>query len=138
MPDPDPVWKQAKVLQGLYRRMAASLVNVGPCVHIVSFRLGLGWIDETGAVPVPIQPPFTSTAIPGDFFTAATEGSAEDETALIRCVVPAGAVSEPTRATVIGLYDQADTLVAAVSFLPEWITPDKRYEHFVHLNFPTE
>jgi hypothetical protein len=52
--------------------------------------------------------------------------------------VPEGAVSDPTQATAIGLFDQTDTLVAAVSFLPEWITPDKRYEHLVHLTFPTE
>jgi hypothetical protein len=134
----DPVWKQAKVLQGLYRRMAASLVNAGPCVRITTFRLGLGWLEEGGEVPVPIQPPFNATAIPGEFHTGAIEGTAEDESALIKCVVPAGAVDAPTRATVIGLYDQADTLVAAVSFLPEWITPDKRYEHYLHLNFPTE
>jgi hypothetical protein len=135
---PDPVWKQAKVLQGLYRRLAASLVNAGPCVHIITFRVGVGWLDESTDPPVPQQPPFDATAIPGAFFEGTIEGTAQDETALIKCVVPAGAISSPTKGTVIGLYDQADTLVAAVTFLPEWITPDKRYEHYLHLNFPTE
>lgn len=133
-----PAWKQAKILRGLYARLAASLVNAGPCVRITSFAIGRGWIDETGPVPLPLPPPFDATTVPGELYRGPTEGSASDTTALVKCVVPAGTVDRPGQATVIGLFDQTGALVAAVSFLPEWLTPDKTYEHFLHLNFPVE
>ena len=42
------IWKHARVLRGLYRRLAAALGESG-CPRIATFRLGVGWLDETGA-----------------------------------------------------------------------------------------
>ena len=136
MPD---AWKQARVLGGLYQKLAASLAGEAACPRIASFKIAYGWIDTSGDTPVPQEPPFDAADLPGSaIYSGAVTASASDKSTLITAVVPEGAVSAPTEATVIGLYDQADALVAAVTFLPEWITPDKRYEHLIHLTFPTE
>lgn len=136
---PPAAWKQARILPRLYEREAAALVGAAPCVVITTFRLGFGWLGAgTGGVPEPLPPPSGADDIPGVLYEGEILGAPNGTTALVQCLVPEGAVSSPAQASVIGLFDQTGALVAAVTFLPEWITPDKRYEHHVHVTFPTE
>jgi len=136
MPEP---WKQARVLGAYYSRLARALLGETACPVARTFRIAPGWLDDTKDPPQPVEPPFDASALPADpVFSGTVSGSASDKSALLTCVVPEGAVSAPTRVTAIGIYDQSDTLIAAASFLPEWITPDKEFENLIHVTFPEE
>ncbi len=136
MPD---TWKQARVLGAFYDRLAEGVAGQTACPQIASFGVCYGWIDTSGDMPQPEEPPFDAESLPGSLVhTGLVTAEPSGKSVLATAVIPEGAVAEPTQVTAIGLFDQTDTLVAAVSFLPEWITPDKRYEHLVHMTFPEE
>lgn len=134
---PEVTWKRAEIQTRLYDKIGQSLTGVGPCPQVASFVAGYGHIDETTSPPTLQELPLDATSVPGAIYSGVPEASMSDGRALFVCAIPEDAVTAPEKCTVIGLFDQDDDLVALASFLPEWLTPGKRYENFVYITFPT-
>ncbi len=130
------VWKRAEIQTRLYGKMARSLTSLGACPRITSFRAGYGWIDESGETPELLPLPTNAEGIPGEIFSGSPEASLSDGRALFVCAIPEDAVATPRKCTVIGLFDHEGELAAVASFLPEWLTPGKRYENLIYITFP--
>lgn len=129
-------WKRAEIQTRLYEKIGRSLVGVGPCPRITRFAAGYGLVDESTDPPTLTELPLAAEDVPAVIFSGAPVASMSDGRALFLCAIPEDAVAEPAKCTVIGLYDQDDELVALASFLPEWLTPGKRYENLVYITFP--
>ena len=129
-------WKKAKILPKLYERVGKSLAGLEGCPKITHFKIGYGFIDETKNPPILKNLPDDMTDIPNVIYEGTTENDFSDNKSLFKCVIPETAVAEPTKATVIGLFEDNGNLLAAVSFLPEWLYPEKTYEDYVYIVFP--
>ena len=135
MPD---IWKKAKILTSMYEAIGRALAGESACPRIASFQAGYGLIDESGVEPLLLEIPPETDAIPGVVYEGVPEMIFSDGRTLAKCIIPESAVTDPQKVTVIGLFDQGNNLVAVLTFLPEWITPDKRYENYVYIEFPLE
>lgn len=131
-------WKRTTILPRLYWKLARAFCDQLPCPRIRAFRLGYGYIDDSGATPQIQTIPDDLADIPAVFFAGTPESAASDGRALFSCVVPEGAVAVPTRCSMLGLYDQDDELVAVAQFLPAWINPDEANTYRPFIDFPTE
>jgi hypothetical protein len=133
---PEITWKRAEIQTRLYEKIGQSLVGTGPCPRIVSFKAGYGLVDETTSPPTLEPLPLSATDVPGLIVSGTPDASMSEGRSLFICAIPEDAVSGPQKCSIIGLYDQDDDLVALASFLPEWLSPGKRYENFVYITFP--
>jgi hypothetical protein len=120
---------------------AVSAGSGGSCPVITSFKVGYGWVDEAGETPILTDLNGTETNVPGIFFTGTKADldmtvSYSGGTLLMQCVVAEGSVSEPEKASAIGIFDQNGNMIAAAAFYPDWITPTEEYRINVYINFP--
>jgi len=130
-------WKRTAILPLFYWKMARSFCDLLPCPRIKKFKLGFGYVDESGTTPVFLPIPDDLADIPEAFFEGVPEAAASEGRALFSCVVPTGSVAAPTRCSMLGLYDQDGDLVAVGQFLPDWITPDESNIFRPLIDFPT-
>ena len=133
----DWAWKHAKIQPVLYHRFGQALANIGSCPRVHGFVAGYGLIDETVSPPELQKIEDSLQEIPNILYSGTPECEFSDNRTLCKCTIPEGAVSEPVKCTMIGLLDVDGALLAVCTFLPEWITPEKRYENYVYINFPT-
>lgn len=135
-------WIKTTTMDWFFTRIGQAAIGTGSCAVITSFKVGYGWVDESGAEPVLADLDGTQTDVPGAFFT----GTVADGDMIVgysggvllsQCTIATGELIEAQKASVIGLYDQDDELLAAAVFYPDWVTPDEDYKINVHMNFPT-
>lgn len=135
-------WIKTTTMDTFFDRIGQKAIGIGSCAVITSFKIGYGWVNESGAEPVIDDLDGTQTDIPGTFFTGTiVDGDMSvaysGGVILCQCTIEEGALSEASKASVIGIYDQDGGLIAAAVFYPDWITPDEEYRINVHINFPT-
>lgn len=133
------VWQRARLLNRYYEKVGLAAASQGCCPHFTQFRAGFGLIEETDpAHPVLLPIPADMEEIPGEFHRGNIEVQYSNGTVLCTCQIPRGAVSEPVRHNLIGIYDQDDDLVAVCSTLPDWVTPEEIYRAYPAVTFPFE
>ncbi len=130
-------WRRTTLLPLLYYKLARSFCDLLPCPRIQTFKLGAGYVDESGSSPLFQSVPDDLTEIPEVFFQGEPEAAASEGRALFSCVAPVGAVATPTRCSMLGLYDQDGDLVAVGQFLPLWVNPDEANTFRPYIDFPT-
>ena len=135
-------WIKTTTMDWFFERVGLAAIGTGSCAQIASFKIGYGWVDESGSTPILMDLTGAETAIPGEFYEGTVVGGQLAITysggvLLCACTVPEGALSEAHKASVIGLYDQDGELLAAAVFYPDWMTPDEEYRLNVNINFPT-
>lgn len=135
-------WIKSVTMDLFFDMIGQAAVGNGSCAVVTSFKLGYGWVDETGDTPVLSDLTGTETDIPGIIFT----GTKLDGDMIVnysggvlmcQCIVDQGSISQPEKVSCIGIYDQENNIMAAAVFYPDWITPDEEYRINVYLNFPT-
>ena len=136
-------WQQAKLLNAYYRKVGLTAAGKGDgCPTFSTFRAGynaaLVGPDTNDGVPTVADIPMKLAEIENVFHRGVVQSDFSDDTALCVCEIPKGAVSEPVRFNVIGIYDQSDTLVAAACTLTDWLTPEELDRSYLSITFPME
>ena len=132
-------WQSSKILNTYYEKVARAAAGIGSCPVITSFKAGFGYVDETDpAAPFIEELPGGIDSVPAVFYEGGATAQYSNGIVAVVCQIPLGAVSEPTRFSVVGIYDQDDELIAISVTLPDWITPNETYDIYPTLTFPLE
>lgn len=135
-------WIKTTAMDLFFNRIGAAAQGTGSCAQFVTFKVGYGWVDESGETPDLTELTGTELDIPAEFFVGSVAGgemvvSYSGGIILCQCVIAEDSLVEPEKASVIGIFDQDDGLVAAAVFYPDWVLPEEEYRLNVYLNFPT-
>ena len=133
------VWQRAKLMNRYYDKIGMAATGQGKCPHFVEFRAGFGLIEEDSLTgPVLSDIPADMTDIPSEFYRGLVEVAYSAGALVCKCEIPQGAVGNPVRYNLIGIYDEDSELVAVCSTLPDWVTPTELYRAFPVITFPIE
>ena len=136
---PQKVWQTAKLLNRYYDKIGKAAAGIGKCPRFSEFRAGYGLVDESDpADPALLDIPPEMAEIPGEFYRGLVEAQYSDGLLLCKCEIPASAVSEPKRHSLIGIFDDDGELIAVCATLPDWVTPTEVYRAFPAISFPVE
>lgn len=140
MPDKTPKpYQQAKLLNRYYEKVGKAAAGGGNCPRFVEFRAGYGLVDDSNPEkPVLLAIPPDMETIPNSFYRGLCEPEYSNGMTVCKCEIPLGAVSEPKRYNMIGIFDQYSELVAVCTTYPDWVTPTEIDRAFPTLTFPLE
>lgn len=138
---PSP-WQQAKLLNRYYRRVGMAAAGEDSCPRFVTFKAGYdpaleGPEDESGR-PTLNDVSMKMRDIPNPFYEGTVAVDWSEGATLCVAEIPKGAVPEPTKFNLIGIYDQDGGLVAAAATLTDWLTPDELDRSYLSVTFPME
>jgi hypothetical protein len=143
MPENNPVWQRAILLDKYYEKVGLAAIGEGGCPRFVSFEAGYGLLDYSAVVepddlPV-IEPiPRDMASVPGSFFSGAITGEYAAGKLTLSGVIPAGGVSTPQLCSLVGIFDQDGDLVAMCASLPDWVAPNEIYKTYPIITLPME
>jgi hypothetical protein len=135
------VFQISKLLNKYYEKVGRANTGENTCPVFTQFQAGYGYVNEAvpeGEPPVILSVPADLEAVPGALYTGDVETEYSNGNVVVKCVVPPGAVSEPRKVNVYGVYDQDNDLVAISVTLPDWMTPTETHVAYPTLNFPME
>lgn len=135
-------WIKTKAMDLFFNRIGAAAKGTGTCAQFTTFKVGYGWVDESGETPELSALVGDETDIPAEFFVGSVTGgqmTVDYSIGVItcQCTIPVDSLVAPEKASVIGIFDQDDGLIAAAVFYPDWVLPEEEYRLNVYLNFPT-
>lgn len=132
-------WQMSKLMNRYYLKTGMANTGNGSCPKFVEFRAGYGLVDETcPGKPKLLHIPPNMIEVPGEFYRGLVNSTCSNGIVTFECEIPQGAVSEPARHNMIGIFDQDSELVAVCTTLPGWFTPTEIYRAFPALTFPIE
>lgn len=139
MPDSPTIWQASKLLNTYYKKVGMAAAGKGHCPRFAEFRAGFGLVDETDPAKPSLLPiPGTMTEIPNEFYRGLVETEYSNGIVLCKCEIPQGAVGEPVRHNLVGVYDEEGDLIAVCATLPDWVTPTEIYRAFPAIHFPMD
>lgn len=133
------VYQRSKLLNRYYEKVGKAAAGIGHCPRFVQFQAGYGLVDTSNPnAPVLLNIPPNMTEVPEPFYQGLVQVEYSNGVTLCKCEIPVGAVSEPTKYNLIGIYDQDDDLVAVCTTFPDWVTPTEADRSYPALTFPLE
>lgn len=133
------VYQRSKLLNRYYEKIGKAGAGHGACPKFTEFRAGYGLVDISDPNnPILENIPGNMTEVPNEFYRGTVEAEYSTGVLLCKCEIPAGAVSEPVKYNLIGIYDQDSDLIAVCTSFPDWVTPTETDRSYPSLTFPIE
>jgi len=133
------IYQRSKLLNAYYEKVGKAAAGMGSCPRFTEFRAGYGLVNTSDPdKPVLENIPANMTEVPSEFYRGIVEVEYSNGVTLCKCEIPVGAVSEPTKYNLIGIFDQDGDLVAVCTTFPDWVTPTEADRSYPALTFPLE